>query len=208
MTSNDPEFEVVPPRLLTFGTVLIITAYGLLLVIPILAAILVVSLLRLSWLSFFLPLLAMSITTFFLPLGFGNTYVVKLVQGLHPAGGTPPGGFIAQITFNPRIRCGIRALLEDADDIGWLSVTETRLIFHGDSVRLSIPLGHIQHLASESSGWRGLFLYGPQTVVTAAGLPSANSFKLGERSSCFLPGSRKNARLLRTTLAARVGLTG
>jgi len=202
------QLQIVPPRLVTFGTVLLISAYGLLLVIPVLLAIVLVSLLHLSALTFLLPLFAAALTTYFLPLGFGNPYVVKLVRSLRPAEAELSNCFVAQITFVPRIRSGVRALLEDADDIGWLSLTESELIFRGDSVRLSVPYSCIQRVKAENIGWRGLFLYGPQSVVEVSGLSKASGLKLAERSSWFLPDSRTKARQLQSCLAAKVKLRG
>ena len=208
MMPTAPQFQIAPPRLLTVGTVLVISAYGLLLVIPVLGAILVVSLLRLSLLTFLLPVLAAVITTFFLPLGFGNPYVVKLARSLPNNPAITPESFVAQITFSPRLRSGARALLEDADDIGWLSFSQSGLSFHGDSVQLSVPFDQIREVRTESIGWRGLFLYGPQTVVSVSGLPNASTLKLAERSSWLLPASRTNAKRLQSALVARINLGG
>ncbi len=199
--------KVGPPRLLTLGAVLVISAYGLLLVIPVVMAMMVVSLVHLSALTFLIPLLAIAITTFFLPLGFGNPYVVRLVSSLQPELPNIPNGFIAQITLAPRLRTGLRALMEDADDVGWLSFTESELMFHGDSIRLSVPFARIGGLRTESIGWRGLFLYGPQTVVAVSGLPQATSFKVAERSSWLLPASRKKAKELQEKLSAKLQLS-
>jgi hypothetical protein len=203
-----PQFQVLPPRLLTFSTVLVISGYGLLLIIPVLLAILLVSLQHLSVLTFLLPICAAGLTTFFLPLGFGNPYVVKLARSLRPTTPTTPESFVAQITFSPRLRSGLRALLEDADDIGWVSFTESGLNFDGDSVQLHLPFEYIRELRTESIGWRGLFIYGPQTVVGISGLPNASALKLAERSSWLLPDSRKNAQRLQNSLAAKVKLAG
>jgi hypothetical protein len=204
MTPTTAQFKVTPPRLLSSGAVLIISAYGLLLVIPVLAAILVVSLLQLSFLTIVLPLFAAAVTTFFLPLGFGNPYVVRLVRSLHPDWSNTADSFVAQITFVPRLCSGLRALLEDADDVGWLSFDKSGLSFQGDSVHLLVPFDQIQEVTTESIGWRGLFLYGPQTVVRVSGLPNVNALKLAERSSWLLPDSRKSAGRLLFCLASRL----
>jgi hypothetical protein len=167
----------------------------------------VVSLLHLSVLTFLIPLLAIAVTTFFLPLGFGNPYVVRLVRSLQPIDPKSQNSFIAQITFTPRIRTGVRALLEDADDVGWLTFTESELSFQGDSIRLIVPFKRIGGLRRESIGWRGLFLYGPQMVIAVSGLPQASSFKLAERSSWLLPTSRKNAKQLQEHLQDKLHLS-
>ena len=208
MAPSSPQLQIKPPHLLTLGAILIICAYGLLLFIPVLLAILFVSLRHLSFMTFLLPLMAAAITTFFLPLGFGNPYVVRLARALQPSGAKTSDGFIAQITFVPRIRSGVRALLEDADDIGWLSFNDASLVFQGDSVQLCVPFDCIRKLTTESIGWRGLFLYGPQTVVTFSGLPNVSALKLSERCSWLLPASRKQAKHVQTCLSEKMKLNG
>jgi hypothetical protein len=208
MTPAAAQFQCSPPRSLTFGTVLLLSAYGLLLVIPVLLSIIIVSLLHLSLLTFLLPVLAVALTTFLLPLGFGNPYVVRLARSLPPNPAMTPSSFVVQLTFSPRLRSGLRALLEDADDIGWLSIGECALSFYGDSVQLSIPFSQIRDVRTESIGWRGLFLYGRPTVVSISGLPNVNTLKLAERASWLLPASRSNARKLYGALRTRVSLGG
>jgi len=206
MTSSTPQIQLTSPRRLTFAAVLIISAYGLLLVVPVLATIMIVSLLHLGVITILLPVLAVALTTFFLPLGFGNPYVVRLVRSMPQNEATNPS-FIAQITFDPRVRSGLRALMEDADDIGWVTVTDSGVLFEGDSIAMSVPFTRIEAISTESIGWRGLFLYGPQTVIKVTGLPNAKAFKLAERSSWLLPAARRNAKRLHQCLAGKVKLT-
>jgi hypothetical protein len=208
IASAAPQLQIAPPRRLTFSAVLIISSYGLLLVIPVVLAMMFVSLLHLGVLTLLIPLLAVALTTFLLPLGFGNPYVVKLVRSMEPNLAPAQPSFIAQITLTPRIRSGLRALLEDADDVGWLTVSDSGLLFQGDSILLSVPFRRIETVTAESIGWRGLFLYGPQTVITVIGLPNVSAFKLAERSSWLLTASRKNARKLQSCVAAKVRLNG
>jgi hypothetical protein len=192
--------EIGQPRLLTAGAMVAICAYGLLLMVPVIIAMLVVSVLKLGVLTFLLPLLTIAAGTYFLPFGFGNSYVAKLVRSLDPAAGKEQNGFIVQLTFTPRLWSGIRALIEDADDIGWLSFTESTLVFRGDCVRFSIPFEHIRDVRTRNSGWRGLFVYGPGSSFVVSGLPNVTSIRLAERSARLLPASRRNARVLQQRL--------
>src|ERR1051326_6236439 len=180
MTSTEPQIQISLPRRLSFGAVLVISCYGFLLVIPVLLAVLFVSFLRLGALTFIVPVLAVVLTVFFLPLGFGNPYVKRLVRSLQPSPRPEQTSFKAQITFNPRIRSGLRALLEDADDVGWLTLSDTELLFQGDSVILSVPFARVQAITSESIGYRGLFVYGRPTVITVNDFRDFHSFKLAE----------------------------
>ena len=83
-------------------------------------------------------------TAFFLPFGLGNTHVARLVRSLNPGASRDEDGFIVQLTVSPRLRSGLRALLEDADDIGYLTFAANELRFQGDSVKLSAPWEDIQ----------------------------------------------------------------
>jgi hypothetical protein len=190
MQSNSAAIEIAQPKLFTTGAVAVVSAYGLLLAAPIFTSMLVVSVIKYGILTALIPLLVVAATAYFLPFGLGNTHVTRLVQSLNPAAGKSDDGFIVQLTLSPRIRSGLRAILEDADDIGYLSFTPTELRFQGDSVQLSIPFDQIQQVRPQNIGLRGLFLYGRRIKVVASGLPQITSFAFAERSSWLLPTSR------------------
>jgi hypothetical protein len=201
---NSARITIAPARTLTMGAVLVISAYGLVLFIPVLFAMMVVSVVPLGMGTLLIPLMAAGFATFFLPVGFGNPYVTRLIQSLNHGAVTEPGGFMVQLTLKPRIRSGLRALLEDADDVGWLRLTESGLLFQGDSTTLSVPYDQIRQLKTENLGWRGLFVYGPPSVFTVPALPEAACFKFAERSSWILSSSRRNAARLYRSLAEKV----
>jgi hypothetical protein len=193
MSSAAPELQTKSPRLFTPRVVVVLCLWGLLLMAPVLASMALVSVLRLGPLTFLIPLATITVATFFLPLGFGNTYLAKRFGPVYPAGAQPGDVFLVQLTREPRSRSDFLALLEDADDIGFLNLTDGALVFEGDSLRLNVPYGQIRDLALRNSGWRALFAYGPRTAFSVEGLPEAGRFEFAERSSWHLPGSRKNA---------------
>ena len=82
---------------------------------PFLLLVLVVSVTQFSLLTALIPLLVVAATAYFLPFGLGNTHVTRLVRSLNPAAAQGGEGFIVQLTLSPRLRSGLRALLEDAD---------------------------------------------------------------------------------------------
>jgi hypothetical protein len=151
-----------------------------------------------------LPLLTIAVATFFLPLGFGNPYIARLVQRLRNSPNSPKEMFVVQLTRMPRSRSGLLALLEDADDIGLLHFTDSALVYTGDSVRLTAPYEVIREVKLRNAGWRALFAYGSQTVFSVASLPGAGTFIFAERSSCIFPTSRKNARRMYRALSKRI----
>lgn len=188
--------QVNPPRLLDRRALLAVGAYGLILAVPVVTVMLAVTTLQLGWQTFLAPLLAIGLATWFLPLGFGNPHVVRLVRSLDPAAGRRADAFVVQLTTRPRTCSGLRALLEDADDIGCLTFTESELVFHGDSLQLTVPFEKVTAARRQSIGWRGLFLYRPRLALTVAGVQQLEALEFTERSSWTLGGSRRVVRRL------------
>jgi hypothetical protein len=201
MPSDLPKIEINRPRLFTNSTVVIVSAFGLVPILPIFLSIVVVSLIKLSVLTLLIPLGALATTACFLPFGLGNTYITRLVRSLNPVAGAKGDGFIVQLTLAPRLRSGVRALLEDADDIGYLTLTAEGLCFQGDSVRLSMPWGNVCLVRFQNIGWRGLFVYGQRIKLVASGWPEVESFEFAERSSWLLPTSRATTKKMHEQLS-------
>jgi len=202
------KYEVKTPTLLTPGAVLIVSAYGLFLVIPAVFSMMIVSVLQYSWLTFLIPLVTIVVLTFFLPFGFGNPYVTRLVHSKYPELKHDKEGFVVQLTVNPRLHDRLRAVVEDADDIGWLSFTPSELVFRGDAVSLTVPLERIRNLKRLSGGWRWLFLYGPRTEFTIDGLPDIEYFRFAERSSWWLPTAKQIGDSMYARLESRIQRPG
>ena len=203
MHSTTATIEIAQPKLFTAGAVVTVSAYGILLAVPLLIAILVVSVINYGILTLLIPFLVVAATAYFLPFGLGNTHVTRLVQKLNPAAGKSEDGFIVQLTLSPRIRSGLRAILDDADDIGYLSFTGTELLFQGDSVKLSVPFDRIEQVRPQNIGLRGLFVYGRRIKVRVSGLSNIESFEFAERSSWLLPTSRAITRQLCERLSSQ-----
>ncbi|HWX22330.1 MAG TPA: hypothetical protein VN578_20710 [Candidatus Binatia bacterium] len=199
------QIQINPPRLFTAWAVLGVIGYGLLLALPVLlVTVVVVCMPKYGVVTYLVPLGAMAAATMFLPLGFGNVYVARLVRSLRPGGRQEPGQFIVQLTLVPRLRSGLRALLEDADDIGWLGITESALVFEGDSVQLSVPFEYIQEVRPQTIGWRGLFVCGARLRLEVPGMPKATRLEFAERSSWWVPTSRQTAQMLYRSVTEKV----
>jgi hypothetical protein len=200
-----PKIDVAAPKFLTAGTVLAIYVSGLLLGVLVLGgSVLVLSLYPLSIWSVLVPVLAAIAFITLPPLGFEQFVVMRLVRSLPPAPASAQASFIAQLSLKPRLRPGLRGLLDDADDIGRLSLTESELIFHGDSVRLAVPLARIAGVRTHNVGLRRFFVYGPRVEVVVVGMPGYTALEFAGRSPQFVAGSRKAARQLRKRLVAAV----
>lgn len=193
--------EVREPRLFSGTAVILATGFGLLLVLPVLVALLAVSVFPFGWLTVVLPLGVFGAATLLLPFGAGNPVIQKLARDI-PVPSTSGPKFLVQLTFAPRLRSGPRALLEDADDIGWLIFENGSLEFYGDSVRLSVPFESVQQARSGSIGLRGMFLY-PALKLRVSGNGSAMHFTIAERSSWLLSGARRIARQIQRHLSER-----
>jgi hypothetical protein len=196
MHSDSARIEITQPRLFTAGAVAVVNAYGLALATPIFSSIIAVSVIKLGVLTVLIPLLAVAATAYFLPFGLGNTHITRLVRSFNPAAGESEDGFIVQLSLLPRLRSGLRALLEDADDIGYLTFSGSGLCFQGDSVKLSVPWEDIQLVRPRNIGLRGFFVYGRRIKVVVSGWPEVESFEFAERSSWLLPASRAITRRL------------
>jgi hypothetical protein len=192
-SQNEPvlrRLEVNPPKRFTYGIMMLHWVMGILVLgAPILLALLVVSSFRsnLLWVVG-APLLALAATAYILPFGFGNAHLARLTHALKP--NDVSEAFLVQATFAPRLRSGFRALLEDADDVGYVILSESNLEFRGDSVTLLLPFEDLIRVERRNIGLRGLFLYGPVLELNVRGLDRIQSIRLAERQSLVLPNSR------------------
>ena len=204
MDSKTATIEVTQPKLFTAGAVAAVSAYGALLAVPFFVSVLVVSVSKFGLLTALIPLLVVAATAYFLPFGLGNTHITRLVQSFSPAAAQGGEGFIVQLILSPRLRSGIRALLEDADDIGYLTFSGKELLFQGDSIKLYVPLECIKLVRPQNIGLRGLFIYGRRIKVVVSGLQQVESVEFAERSSWLLPTSRATTRRLYQCFCTRV----
>lgn len=201
-TTSKARIEIAEPKRFTIGAVVAVNLFGLVLAVPVMVSVLYVSLLRFGVGTVLIPCLVVAVTVIFLPLGFGNPYVARLVRSLQPAS-EDGKDFIVQLTLSPRIRAGLRAIMEDADDVGYLSATEDAIRFAGDSVRLCVPRSSIEEVRIQNIGLRGLYVYGGRVAVRVRGLPGVEVLEFTERCSWFLPGSWRISRRLQERFAKR-----
>ena len=206
MTASNPKLEIQSPKLFTTSAIIIGSSYGFILVIPVLVAMMIVTVFHFGILTFVIPLAAIVLATFFLPLGFGNPYIARLTRPLRPNLGPNQDLWLVQLTREPRVRSGIMAALEDADDVGFLWYTDSTVEFSGDSVRLSVPYANIMNLKQKNAGPRALFAYGQQTSFSVTGLGDTGLFRFSERSSWILPDSRRTAERMYSRLRNKLDL--
>jgi hypothetical protein len=186
------------PRLFKTGAVLMIWGYGLLLVIPILVSFVALTVVRLGLWTLLIPLSTLVATAWLVPLGQGNSYIAQRLKALRPGAsvGDSDSEFLVQLSLTPRIRRGVRASLEDADDFGFLSFKPDRIDFEGDSIRLSVPYENIKNVSEENVGMRGRFVCGARITVEVDGLRGAGFLQVAERSSLLVPRSKSITRRL------------
>jgi len=204
MAALVPQLETRRPTIFTTQALLSVSLYGLILAVPVLISMMVVSVVQFGMITFLVPCLTIAITLFFLPLGFGNPCIARLVRPLQPNPQVHQELYVVQLTRTPRSRSGLLAILEDADDIGFLNFADSILIFSGDSFHLSVPYDKIKDFKLRNAGWRALFLYGAPITFSVVNLPEEGSFTFVERSSCVLPTSRRTARKMYLHLRERI----
>jgi hypothetical protein len=191
----EPNFEIKAPRLFGMPAVLMIWAYGIFLIIPVVAAFLAVTMIRLSLWTMLIPLLTLAATAWFVPVGQGNAYIRRKLRSPQVAPISQPA-YVVQLSLNPRLRKGLRAALEDADDFGYLSFDEDGFRFDGDSIQLRAPYANIKEVWQQNVGWRGRFIYGPRVTIVVEGSSGVQSLEFAERSSTLISDSKKTAREL------------
>jgi hypothetical protein len=201
MDSTNAQVQVSEPKLYTSGAIAVVSAYGLIGIVPVIFLFLIVSLLGFKLSTLLIGVAVIALIIWLLPLVSGNPYVTKLVRRLVSDAACDPKSFVVQLTLSPRLRSDLRALAEDADDIGCLTVNASGFTYHGDSIKLSVPFQHIARVERKYRGLRSLFV--PRIVVTVTGLDGVASFEFGERSSIFLPASRKTSKALYELLSTK-----
>jgi len=140
-------------------------------------------------LSLALLSILISISVFyFTPLWGGVNFYVKLIVKRINLPETP-NGFIFQFAADPRLFKGLRGFLEDADDIGILSLQEEALSFKGDCINLCIPYSRIESVQKYNVGWRGIWICGKRIKIKLKNYKQYNSFEFLERHSYTVPKS-------------------
>jgi hypothetical protein len=194
--------EISSPQAFTTGAIFVIAGCGVLLAAPVMVSLLAVTVIKLGALTVLIPLLSLAITAYFLPFGLGNPIVKKLVRSVNPKVADTEDRFIVQMTLAPRIRSGLRAVIEDADDLGYLRFTNSELLFEGDSVRLRIPWEQVAEIRARNIGWRGRYLYGSRINIKTTGISNVRAVTFSERSSLLLPTSKRVTRKLYERICA------
>jgi hypothetical protein len=187
------KIEVSRPRKFGLAGVLAAHVMSFLLAVPLLIALLLVSAKDLGIFNLLIPVAALVAVVCVLPF-FGNACISLIVRNLRPSSSRADSTWVVQITLCPRIRKGIRAALEDADDVGYLALEESALIFNGDSVRMTIPFERIREVQGENVGLRGAYLTSGRIILEAAGLDGFEGVEIAERSSRLIFSSRKITR--------------
>lgn len=119
--------------------------------------------------------------------------------------------YTVQIALEPRYSKGIRAILDDCDDIGVLFLSADELCFEGDSISMVVPRTEIRSiLDGEDSAVYGLFGLGKRTTfLLKPGQPHPiRSITICERRSAQLLQYHRYARVLVARLKSWLGPGG
>jgi len=178
-----------------FGLTGVLAAHvmSFLLAVPLLIALVLVSAKDLGIFNLLIPIMALLAVICVLPF-FGNACISLIVRNLRPTNSREDRTWVVQITLCPRIRKGLRAALEDADDVGYLVLEESALIFTGDSVQLTIPFERIRGVQGENVGLRGAYIASGRIALETADLNGFEGLEIAERSSRVIFSSRRITR--------------
>jgi len=88
-----------------------------------------------------------------------------------------------QLTLSPRLCRGIRALLEDADDVGRLEVTAEAVHFTGDRIQIVLPFESISGIMQTKCDWRNFWVAGRKTRITTSAFADIEYIEFGEREA-------------------------
>jgi len=109
-------------------------------------------------------------------------------------------GYICQMATLPRIHSGFRGFLEDADDIGVLSIQTDRIEFKGDHSDIVIPLSDKVSIKLRNIGWRGLWFIGRKVRVQFQESEKTFAVDIAERQCWTLFKSRGLAKEMYETI--------
>jgi hypothetical protein len=197
--SEKPKIEISEPKRFGVPSILGKYAFSFLLGAPCVAFLLLLSLHDLGQWSLPVGLLILCATICLMP-SLGNLYVSWVVRPLKPEGQGAirhmgsDNNLIVQVTLSPRIRQGFRALIEDADDVGYLILNQSALTFHGDSIHITVPFEQIKAVHGENVGLRGVYVASGRIAIETPGLQGFEGVEIAERSSRIIFSSRKITR--------------
>lgn len=114
--------------------------------------------------------------------------------------GVSGGGFIVQVRFTPRRIGGFEGWLEDADDVGVLSVVDGQLVFAGDSTEMVIVRDDIDSVSTRNAGVRTLWMCGETRISLAREIEGFIGLEVSSRQALTVPQTRRFNRALEQSI--------
>ena len=142
-----------------------------------------------------IALIVFGVSLFFIPLLWANPYICYLVRkGTVPSAEEASTVFLVQLALHPRLHTGIRGWLEDADDIGYMTVSSTGITFTGDHVTLRLPSESIVGVRTRNIGWRGFWICRYRIYLTSSLLGDLDCVEFGDRAAFTTLGCARNTK--------------
>ncbi len=137
--------------------------------------------------------LILNLTMFYFApsLFFANYYIKWLVSKLRPADSET--GYICQLATLPRSCTGIRAFLDDADDVGILQVRDDRVEFKGHQTSLTVIHSSAISVELLNIGWRGFWFAGRRIRILLHGHEELQAIEIVERQTRTVTEARELA---------------
>lgn len=152
--------------------------------------------------NIFVSYITCVLTVFFSPsILLGNYYIKKLLRRNHNI--VDRNGYCFQIMTQPRQYVGVRAFLDDADDIGHLRLTKDGIMFDGSYIKCLIPFDKIVMIELKNSGMRGLWLILKLHLIVSNPAGVEELFFTERDSTNILSSWRLTIRLYEEILANR-----
>jgi hypothetical protein len=149
-------------------------------------------------------LLSAGTIVFFMPAASGNPYVRHIVKKSVGTDYDSTSSIIWQASFSPRIYDGFRGFMEDADDIGYIRVSERAFEFKGSHISFSLPFDCVKEVRLSNIGWRGFWLYGQRIRILTRSFDKFEGVEFIERASDTIISSRRITK----TIIDRINSSG
>ena len=139
-------------------------------------------------------LLVFAGSLFVMPTMWANPYVRHLVRKAGHSPNSEANAFLVQLALHPRLHDGCRGWLEDADDIGFLTISADGVTFTGDHVSLHVAPESIERLRVRNVGWRGLWFCGSRIELSVSDLNNVDTIEFCDRNALTALGCARNSK--------------
>lgn len=138
----------------------------------------------------------------------GNFYYPRIIRTfVKETSGRDPS-MLAQMSLSPRLRKGLRAATDSADDVGLVELGPEAFLFKGDAVSMVIPYDRIGGISRHSVGPRGFWLVRCWIRLHTDAFEDYEHVDLADASSLIKPTLDAKTKWMIDELNKRIAGTG